>query len=154
MPGRADELPSSIETLDELAGFDVLPESHRVRDDAAIPDGCIIRRSGWLDTSSPPAPPRDAMDARRLERTARWAGARPGLHLYAALAWRAVRRFRGDSRAVRQPSWSPRRMAGRPRACLPRRSRRRRRARPASADDPDSVARAQAGAARRCSSWR
>jgi hypothetical protein len=125
MPSHADEPFASIETLGELAGFDVLPDSYRVRDDVAIPDGyVVVRSSGWQDTSSPPAPPRDAMDARRLERTARWAGARPRRQFWAALAWREVRRFRRDSRAL-LPSWSPRRTASRPRTCGSRRIRRR-----------------------------
>ena len=137
---RADELPQSVETLDELAGLDVLPDSYRVRDDRAIPDGYIaVQRSGWQDTRTPPAPPRDAMDARRLERTAGWAGARPGKQMWAALAWRQVRRFRGDSRSAPAPAWWPRRTSGRPRACRSARSRARPRAptRRAASGDPD-----------------
>ena len=101
-----DELPVSIETLDELAGLDVLPDSYRVRADVAIPDGYVdVRRCAWQDTGSPPAPPRDAMDARRLERTAGFAGAHPGRHAWAALAWRRVRRSRGDSRGTVSGLW-------------------------------------------------
>jgi hypothetical protein len=71
---RGDELSASVETLEEVAGLDVLPDSYRVRDDKPIPDGYIvIRRSGWQDTTAPPATPRDEMDARRLERSAHWA---------------------------------------------------------------------------------
>src|SRR3954452_6692494 len=60
---RADELPTSVETLEECTGLDVLPDSYRVRDDVAIPDGYIVVRKGWLNTSAPPQPPREAEQA-------------------------------------------------------------------------------------------
>lgn len=156
MSAPADEsLPSLDTTTEELAGLDVLPDSYRVDENRAIPDGYIVSRHyGFQERSTPPEKPRDVLDANRLERAGRWAGARKGWQMWAALAFRHVRHFRGDSRA-RRPSWLPRRTTPRTRACAPRRARapgRRQRPHRDAAGESD-VDGAGDRAARACS-WR